>query len=71
MTTERAFKEVINRRDCHRRTGLSYSDISKYRKSNDALGGSGNYARTPTLDKMVDVLKKYGATKVIKEVWIV
>ena len=64
MTTEIAFKEIIGRRDCHKRTGLSYSDICKYRKS-------GNYGRKPTLDKMVDVLNKYGATKVIKEVWIV
>jgi len=71
MTTEKAFKEVINRRDCHRRTGLSYSDISKYRKSETELGNNGNYGRKPTLDKMVDVLKKYGATKIIKEVWVV
>jgi hypothetical protein len=67
MTTKEAFKFVVNQRDCHKRTGISYSNISKYRKWCDELG---QYQVRPTIDLMEKVITQYGLYKVVKEIWI-
>ena len=65
MNTKEAFKMVINNRDCHKKTGLSYSEISIYRKWCD---GKSNLK--PSIEKMQMTLQKYGMAKVVEEQWI-
>lgn len=64
MNTKQAFEMVIKNRDCHKKTGLSYSDISIFRAWLD-----GKRKTKPSIEKMEQVISKYGLTKTIEEKW--
>jgi hypothetical protein len=64
MNTLEAFKYVIHQSDCHQRTKIRHSSITKYR---NWCRGIGNNA--PTLNKIEDILREYGAKKVVEEKW--
>lgn len=65
MNTIQAFKHVISQRDCHERTGMSYSIISKYRRWAEGKEDG----KKPTIDKMEEIIAAYGAVVVQDKIW--
>ena len=64
MNTKQAFNHVISQPDCHAKTKLRHSSISKYR---NWCKGIGNNA--PTINKMEEIIERYGYVKEVEEKW--
>jgi len=65
MNTEEAFKHVIGQSDCHAKTGVSHTLISQYRR----WLKDGSYRTKPSIEKMEEMLLKYGAVVKQDKIW--
>jgi len=64
MTTRKAFEYVISQADCHKRTGIRHSSITKYRNWCKGIG-----TNAPTINKMEQIIQVYGGKKIQETQW--
>jgi transcriptional regulator with XRE-family HTH domain len=63
--TQAAFLAMLEERGVYAKLGVSRSTVSNWKRS---IEGNGDQ-QPPTIDKMEEMLQKYGATVVKDKVW--
>lgn len=62
--TKEAFTAILKERGVYQKLGVSRATVSNWKRSLDGIG-----AQPPTIDKMEEMLLRYGATVVREKVW--